>query len=76
MNASCLCGVIEKGLPLPERATYGSIVGTLRQMEVGDSAFFRGATVNSINSGARYALGSGNYTLRKLSGGVRVWRTT
>lgn len=67
--------VIEKGVPIPGRAKYGSLCSTFRKMKAGDSVFFPGATTQSIHASARYVFGSGNYSVRKQRGGVRVWRT-
>lgn len=66
---------VDKGIPAPERVSYGSLASFLRKMQIGDSVFIPHATTSSARSAAVYALGSGNYTTRKEHGGVRVWRT-
>jgi hypothetical protein len=68
---------IDKDIPMPRQHSYGSRPGysaSIRQLSVGDSVFFEGAKINSINCACHNVLGAGNYRTRTVEGGVRAWR--
>jgi len=46
----------------------------LRNLQPGNSTLLEGTTIRSIAPTCRRILGTGNYTSRSVSGGVRVWR--
>jgi hypothetical protein len=70
--------MIEKGVPMPSRS--GPMPTVQRElMEVGDSYFLPGAENtsaerNRVNSWMRYRQPTWRFVVRKVDGGVRVWR--
>ena len=66
--------VIETGIPLPPKGTRPGNVFT--RMEVGDSVFMEGVTVNNCPPYTRRARAEGKrFANRTVAGGVRIWRT-
>jgi uncharacterized protein (DUF2249 family) len=65
--------LIEKNIPIP--STRGKY--PWGEMEVGDSIFIEGAKTSSRISTLTHSYGLSNkkkFTVRKVDGGVRVWR--
>ena len=66
---------IEKGIPIPlgGRKIHG-FNAVLKKMKVGDSVVLPRST-SAANSLAKQALGTGNYTIRKIDeSSCRVWK--
>lgn len=63
---------IEKGVPIPAPRSRG-LAATLRKLKVHDSIL---TTIKSGNasSAASRVLGVGNFVVRTVEGGVRIWR--
>lgn len=65
---------IEKGIPIPKtRGRSGGRAGLLRSLKAGESVVLP-MTAPIASTAASYALGKGNYTVRTVEGGARVWR--
>ena len=70
---------IESGVPLPPNAgKQGLGKYPFRKMNIGDSFLVatdvQGKTANNLASCARQIFGKGNFAIRRVEGGVRVWR--
>lgn len=66
---------IESGIPIPGDRRRSGIRSALRQMAVGDSFFIGGVNANTrAHNNASQILGKGNYAVRQVEGGYRVWR--
>lgn len=73
---------IDKGIPLPSKSKYDDLY-PLKDMEVGDSFFIAVTDENKTNIRNRLSSAVRNYSrnksilfsVRKVSGGIRVWRT-
>lgn len=66
---------VEKTIPVPGFRGNKGYSDTIRKLGVGDSVLFPDATRGTINALCSNILGAGNYTTRKSSEGIRVWRT-
>lgn len=67
--------IAEKGIPIPERNGHRAVKQIFENLEVGDSVFDEGAAnSNNLSSGGSKYIGKGNYALRKVDGGYRLWR--
>ena len=80
MNKQTLMAVmIERGIPIPKQrystlpGSYGKYSKVIRKMKVGDSVLLPVTTANATTTAIR-CLGSGNFTIRTVDGGIRVWR--
>ena len=69
---------IERGVPIPPRRHgkrgAGVLTKMLAKMKKGDSAFFPNRDSQSLWFAGRLVFGSGNFTVRKVDGGARIWR--
>ena len=68
---------IERGVPIPPRRRGGKrreFGKVFAQMRKGDSAFFAGVDSHNLWVAGLGAFGSGNFTVRKVDGGARIWR--
>jgi len=74
---------IDNAVPIPDGRNSNcstSKVAAVRALEVGESVFFPGMTINNVSSVAanarRYSpeMFNRKYTSRTVEGGVRVWR--
>lgn len=71
---------IEKNVPVPAPAPVQRRQYPYADMEVGDSVFipYEGSTQNSTEAAYARVYGSRHskrFTVRKVEGGLRVWRT-
>jgi uncharacterized protein (DUF2249 family) len=64
--------MIEDSAPMPP--AYGSLVGTLRTMEIGQSFKFDSDRLPSVRSAVTLERPR-KFTIRKVEGGHRCWRT-
>jgi len=70
---------IEKNVKIPQRAAKGSVISSIKNMEVGDCLFFEGEVkqtdtkVDSIRKAMRRLGWSPK--VRKAEDGLRIWRT-
>lgn len=65
---------IEKGVPIPDNRIKTGLYPALRSMDVGDSVFIAGAKKN-VATAAFSKHRPRTFTLRKVEGGIRIWRT-
>lgn len=68
---------IEKGIPVPPR--FGPLAAVQRGlMEVGDSYFIKGENAaserNRVHSWRQHNRPEWSFSVRRVEGGVRVWR--
>ena len=66
---------IEKGVPLPKEKKASAY--PVREMEIGDSFFIAGASIQGKEQAAcRQMAGNRGFklTIRTVEGGLRVWR--
>lgn len=68
--------IIERGIPLPSkyRTRKGSLQKLLTPMRRGDSMFFPGMDSRNLWQAGQIAFGGGNFTVRTVEGGARIWR--
>lgn len=67
---------IERGIPIPKghgRTGKGVIQSLMKAMKVGDSMLMHTGP-QCVHGQAMKYLGRGNYTVRKTTDGLRVWR--
>ena len=73
--------VIEKGIPVPERATSGRKRGPfvcfMLSLDVGDSILvtMKHDTVQGCMQSVKRLDLTRRYVTRKVEGGIRIWRT-
>lgn len=68
--------IIEKGIPLPERAGTLNSIYPFHDMEVGDSVFYEGEKgVKARTSAYTFSARRGfKFVARKENNGIRIWR--
>lgn len=68
---------IERGIPIPKHyrpRQKGYLQKLLAPMRQGDSMFFAGTDSRNIWQAGQTAFGAGNFTVRTVDGGARIWR--
>ena len=68
---------IERDVPIPARKNGGrknKYKPLLLKMRKGDSIFFGDLDTRDLWTAGQIALGAGNFTVRKVRGGARIWR--
>lgn len=65
---------IDKDIPIPALTKNSPERLALARLRVGESVLIKNLLHRKVGAMARRSLGKGNYTVRKVDGGSRVWR--
>jgi hypothetical protein len=68
---------IETDVPIPTPRVTGvaPVIRALAASKVGASVFFPDTARRALMGSVQRLLGKGNFTVRKVDGGFRVWKT-